>query len=218
MNTRIQVEHPVTELVTGIDLVQWQLRVASGEPLAFQQNDVVLRGHAIECRITSEDPRNNFLPSTGRIELLAIPNGPGVRWDGGIETGSEVSLYYDPLLGKLIVYAADRPRAIERMLRALEELNVVGVETSAAFHRRVMGEPDFIAGKLSIRYLEDHPELVAARRSENELIRAALAAALLEDEKASRKSVPRSHTQHATNNWRDLAWQRQNGWRGNGSW
>ncbi|MEO5817664.1 MAG: acetyl-CoA carboxylase biotin carboxylase subunit, partial [Gemmatimonadaceae bacterium] len=130
MNTRIQVEHPVTELVTGIDLVQWQLRIASGEKLPFVQEEITPRGWAIECRITSEDPSNDFLPSTGRVQYLHIPSGPGVRWDGGIETGSEISLYYDPMLAKLIVWAATRAEAVERMHRALLELTIEGVDTS----------------------------------------------------------------------------------------
>lgn len=119
MNTRIQVEHPVTELVMGIDLVQWQIRIAAGEALPFAQKDFTPRGWAIECRITSEDPSNGFLPSTGRIEYLHLPSGPGVRWDGGIEAGSVVGLHYDPMLAKLIVHAPTRDLAISRMRRAL---------------------------------------------------------------------------------------------------
>lgn len=160
MNTRIQVEHPVTELITGIDLVQWQLRVAAGETLPWTQEQVELRGHAIECRITAEDPDSGFLPATGRITHLELPSGPGVRWDGGIARGTEVGLHYDPLLGKLITYAPTRGEAIRRMARALEELVVHGVSTCAPFHRRVMAEPDFQKGNLSIRYLEEHPALL----------------------------------------------------------
>src|SRR5258707_9619384 len=126
MNTRIQVEHPVTELVTGIDLVQWQLRIASGEKLPFVQEEITPRGWAIECRITIEDPSNNFLPSTGQCQYLHIPSGPGVRWDGGIESGSEVGLYYDPMLAKLIVWGADREQAVTRMRRALVDLIIQG--------------------------------------------------------------------------------------------
>ena len=162
MNTRIQVEHPVTELVTGIDLVQWQLRVAAGERLPWTQDQVELRGHAIECRITSEDPEGGFLPSTGMVRHLELPGGPGVRWDGGINQGFEVGLHYDPLLGKLVTWAPTRIEAIDRMARALDEFVVDGVETSASFHRRVMTEPDFRAGRLSIRYVEEHPRLTEA--------------------------------------------------------
>ena len=132
MNTRIQVEHPVTELVTGIDLVQWQLRIAAGERIPFGSSPVTPRGWAIECRITSEDPSSGFLPSTGRIPYLRVPSGPGVRWDGGIEPGSEVGLHYDPLLAKLIVWAPTREQAIARMQRALREMVVDGVITRLA--------------------------------------------------------------------------------------
>src|SRR5690606_25777266 len=166
---RIQVEHPVTELVTGIDLVQQQIRIAAGEPLPFRQEDVRLVGHAIECRITSESPFNAFLPSTGRVELLRVPAGPGIRWDGGIAEGYEVSLFYDPLLGKLIAHGPDRAAAIDRMRRALEELRIVGVDTSAPFHRRVLGEPDFLAGRLDIHYLERHADLLEAQPAEETL-------------------------------------------------
>jgi acetyl-CoA carboxylase biotin carboxylase subunit len=182
MNTRLQVEHPVTELVTGIDLVEWQFRVASGEPLAFAQDDITITGHAIECRITSEDAWGGFLPSTGVIEYLEIPSGPGVRWDGGIVEGGEVSLHYDPLLGKLIVHGPDRETAIRRMSRALEELVVAGVDTCAPFHSRVMNEADFKSGRFSIRYLEEHPDLVEAADPEETVMAAAVAAALLEHE------------------------------------
>ena len=133
MNTRIQVEHPVTELVTGIDLVQWQIRVAAGEELPFSQEEIGWTGHAIECRITSEDPANGFLPSTGRIELLDIPRGSrGAVGMGGITEGFEVGLFYDPMLAKLIVHAPNRLAAIERMGRALRELRIVGVDTSVS--------------------------------------------------------------------------------------
>ncbi|MBX6366173.1 MAG: acetyl-CoA carboxylase biotin carboxylase subunit, partial [Gemmatimonadetes bacterium] len=210
MNTRIQVEHPVTEMVTGLDLVQWQLRIAGGERLPFRQEEVRLTGHAIECRITSEDPANGFLPSTGRIELLDVPSGPGVRWDGGIEEGYEVSLHYDPMLAKLIVHAPDRSAAIERMRRALGELRVVGVETSASFHRRVMDEPDFRAGDVDINYLEKHPELLAARIDEAEVRAAALVAALLEDERRERRALRRmvaGGADAAPSRWRGLGWR-----------
>ncbi|GJG88531.1 hypothetical protein tb265_37120 [Gemmatimonadetes bacterium T265] len=180
MNTRIQVEHPVTELVTGVDLVQWQLRIAAGERLPFAQADLVPRGWAIECRITSEDPANGFLPSTGRISYLHLPAGPGVRWDGGVEAGSDVGLFYDPMLAKLIVHAPDRERAIARMHRALGELAVEGVETSREFHLRVMEDDEFRRGDISIQWLERRlPALVATRPSADERRLAAIAVALV---------------------------------------
>jgi acetyl-CoA carboxylase biotin carboxylase subunit len=180
MNTRIQVEHPVTELVTGVDLVQWQLRIAAGERLPFAQADLAPRGWAIECRITSEDPANGFLPSTGRVRYLHLPSGPGVRWDGGIEAGSDVGLFYDPMLAKLIVHAPDRAQAVARMHRALLELTVEGVETSRDFHLRVMEHADFRSGDISIQWLEQHlDELTRPTPSEDERLIAAVAAALV---------------------------------------
>ncbi len=194
MNTRIQVEHPVTELVTGIDLVQWQIRVASGEPLPFVQDGIELRGHAIECRITAEDPDGGFLPATGRVRYLDVPGGPGVRWDGGIAPGFEVGLHYDPLLGKLITWAPTREEAIDRMGRALDEFVLEGVESCIPFHRKVMRDEDFRAGELSIRFLEEHPHLTSAPASagsEMERRTAAALAALLESERRASVSPPR---------------------------
>jgi acetyl-CoA carboxylase, biotin carboxylase subunit len=209
MNTRIQVEHPVTELVTGIDLVQWQLRVAGGERLSFGQPDIRWSGHAIECRITSEAPDRGFLPSTGRIDMLQIPSGPGVRWDGGVQEGDEVSLFYDPLLAKLIVHAPTREGAIDRMLRALGELRVAGVETSAPFHRRVLEEIDFREGRLDIRYIERHPELLQRDPSDAQLRSCAVVAGLLAEEERQRRSVQRTHTPGTSppSRWRDTGWR-----------
>ncbi|HJU75094.1 MAG TPA: acetyl-CoA carboxylase biotin carboxylase subunit, partial [Gemmatimonadaceae bacterium] len=153
MNTRLQVEHPVTEMVTGVDIVQWQLRIAGGERLPFPP-ELTPRGWAIECRITSEDPTNGFLPSTGRIEYVHVPAGPGVRWDGGIEVGADVGLSYDPLLAKLIVWGSTREQAIARMHRALRELTIVGVETSREFHLRMLEDSAFQRGEIDIQWLE----------------------------------------------------------------
>jgi acetyl-CoA carboxylase biotin carboxylase subunit len=208
MNTRLQVEHPVTELVTGIDLVDWQFRVAAGEALAFDQNDIRMDGHAIECRITAEDSGAGFLPSTGVVSYLSVPSGPGVRWDGGIRQGQEVSLHYDPLLAKLIVSAPDRKAAIARMARALDELVIAGVETSAPFHRRVMREPGFLTGDFTIEYVSEHPELLTFHPTDAELTAAALAAALLEDEHRQRRGTPRTGTDAPArmSAWRAPAW------------
>ncbi|MBI4421998.1 MAG: acetyl-CoA carboxylase biotin carboxylase subunit, partial [Gemmatimonadetes bacterium] len=182
MNTRIQVEHPVTEMVYGVDLVREQLRVAGGEPTTLPGRPLYPRGHAIECRITSEDPAGNFLPATGRIEFIQVPQGPGVRWDGGIEAGNDVSLFYDSLLGKLIVWGETRERAIRRMRRALDELVIVGVPTSQPFHRAVLDEPAFVSGRYHIGYLEQIvPALHAGGTSERELEHVAVAVALAED-------------------------------------
>ena len=183
MNTRIQVEHPVTELVTGVDLVREQLRIAAGERALGGADPPDPRGHAIECRISAEDPAGGFLPSTGRITALHVPAGPGIRWDGGIRVGSEVGLHYDPLLGKLIVHAEDRPAAIARMREALGGLRVEGVATTAPFHWTAMGEPDFRAGDLSIRYVDEHPDLVPTVSPEDRDI-AIAAAVFFETESA----------------------------------
>ena len=194
MNTRLQVEHPVTELVTGIDIVQWQLRIAAGERLPFRQDEIVPRGWAIECRITAEDAPNGFLPSTGRISYLHLPSGPGIRWDGGIETGSEVGLHYDPMLAKLIVFARTRELAIARMHRALMELTIEGVETSRDFHLRVMEDADFQRGDITIQWLEQRlPSLLAVKPTAEGARIAAIAAALLADhDRSPRAHVPAS--------------------------
>ncbi|HEY4130104.1 MAG TPA: acetyl-CoA carboxylase biotin carboxylase subunit [Gemmatimonadaceae bacterium] len=183
MNTRLQVEHPVTELVTGIDLVQWQIRVAAGEKLPFKQEEIIPRGWAIECRITSEDPANGFLPSTGRISYLHLPSGPGVRWDGGIEVGSEIGLFYDPMLAKLIVHAPTREAAVERMHRALLELAIEGIESSRDFHLRVMEDADFRAGAIEIQWLERRLDsIIKVRPPESTTKTAAVIAALIADQ------------------------------------
>ncbi len=220
MNTRIQVEHPVTELVMGLDLVQWQIRVAAGEALPFAQKDFAPRGWAMECRITSEDPANGFLPSTGRIEYLHLPTGPGVRWDGGIESGSEVGLHYDPMLAKLIVHAPTRELAISRMRRALRELTIDGIETSRSFHLRVMDHPDFQRGDITIQWLEQNLPALTAPATDRESIRlAAIAAALVahEERRAGSGAATMSSASNASTaggderrgvtgpTWRDVA-------------
>jgi acetyl-CoA carboxylase biotin carboxylase subunit len=181
MNTRIQVEHPVTELVYGVDLVREQLRIAAGEPMRVHAGWLSPRGWALECRITSEDPANGFLPSTGRIEYLRVPGGPGVRWDGGVDVGDEVTLHYDSMLAKLIVWAPDRAQAITRMRRALDELTVLGVATNQGFHRRLLADPAFQAGDLDIQFLERRTDLSQPSPSPDDILRLAVAAALAED-------------------------------------
>ncbi|HYZ98226.1 MAG TPA: acetyl-CoA carboxylase biotin carboxylase subunit [Acidimicrobiales bacterium] len=160
MNTRLQVEHPVTELVTGLDLVAEQIRVASGEPLSFAQPDIVRRGHAIEVRINAENPAGGaFLPSPGPITRLRPPQGFGVRWDGGYEAGDEVSQFYDNLIGKLICWGADRDVAIARTLRALEELEITGVATTVPADIAILRHPDFAAGEHSTKWVEERLDL-----------------------------------------------------------
>ena len=158
VNARIQVEHPITELCTGIDLVQEQFRVAAGLPLSFTQRQVQLRGAAIECRISAEDPENRFLPATGTVQALQEPSGPGVRIDSGLYTGLQVPLFYDPLLAKLIVWGRDRTQAIARMRRALAEYEIMGVRTTLPFDRWLMEHPRFISGDLSTDFVAEEWE------------------------------------------------------------
>jgi acetyl-CoA carboxylase, biotin carboxylase subunit len=186
MNTRIQVEHPVTELVYGVDLVREQLRIARGEPMRVPQGTLSPRGWALECRITSEDSANGFLPSTGKIDYLRPPAGPGIRWDSGIEVGDEVTLYYDSMLAKLIVWAPDRLQALARMTRALGELVITGVATNQGFHRRLMADPAFARGEIDIQFLERRSDLTGPDRTLNRVEHLAIAAALAED--AARQS------------------------------
>jgi len=154
MNTRLQVEHPVTELVTGIDIVQAQIRIAEGEPLGPRFDDVQPRGHAVEVRLYAEDPYQRFAPSPGKIRILRWPEGPGVRVDSGVYEGSEVSIHYDPMLAKLIVWAEDRERALARLARALSELRVEGIRTTAPLFRALLADSDFRAGNLDIGMLD----------------------------------------------------------------
>jgi len=154
MNTRLQVEHPVTELITGLDLVHLQIRIASREKLPFQQEEIRIRGHAIECRIYAEDPDNHFFPSPGKITLLLSPSGPGIRRDSGMYEGWTVPLEYDPLLAKLIGYGADRQQAVGRLLRALNEYFVGGIKTNISLFLRILSDPDFQAGKLDTGFLD----------------------------------------------------------------
>jgi acetyl-CoA carboxylase biotin carboxylase subunit len=152
----LQVEHPVTELVTGTDLVREMVRVAAGEKLGYLQADVARRGAAIECRVYAEDPSSGFLPSPGVIESLRTPAGPGVRDDSGAYAGCEISSYYDPLVSKLSVWAPDRARAVARMRRALGEYVVTGIKTNLAFHQQLFEHPEFVAGRYDTGFIDRH--------------------------------------------------------------
>ena len=154
MNTRLQVEHPVTELVTGFDLVREQITVAAGAPLSFAQADVAWRGHAIECRVYAEDPDNNFLPAPGKINFLRVPAGAAIRDDGGVEEGAEVSIYYDPMISKLAAWGRTRAEAIDRLRRALDEYTVGGIKTTLPFFREIVRDAEFIEGRLDTGFIE----------------------------------------------------------------
>lgn len=189
MNTRLQVEHPVTEMVTGIDIVIEQIRIAAGYPLRHRQSDVRQHGAAIECRINAEDPYNGFLPSSGRISFIQPPSGPGVRVDTGVTTGFEVSPYYDPLLAKLIVWGETRDQAIVRMRRALEEYRLVGVQTNIPFHQTMLATYPFISGQYDTRFVEEQFAMLdAAESRELYLDIAALFATLVAHEEQAQRT------------------------------
>lgn len=194
MNTRLQVEHPVTELVTGIDIVKQQLKIASGEPLSIQQEDIRLLGAAIECRIAAEDPDNNFMPSTGKINELAEPGGPGVRVESGIFEGFEVSIFYDPLIAKLLVWAPTRREAISRMRRALSEYKIRGIKTSIPFHQKVVQNPYFIKGEYNTTFIDKSFNLTKIEKTNYEIaaITAVITNTLKEKGISVAKKAPKS--------------------------
>lgn len=191
MNTRLQVEHPVTELITGLDLVNLQIDVAEGKELSLKQDEIKKMGHAIECRIYAEDPVNNFLPSTGKLERHRIPAGPGIRVDAGIEEGQDVSIYYDPMISKLCAYAKDREAAIDRMLRALDEYEISGVRTTIPFCSFTLKHDSFRSGKYDTHFVPDHfkPEKIS---DFTDIKLAAIVSSVLRlrDQQQSAKSIP----------------------------
>lgn len=162
MNTRLQVEHPVTECITGLDLVREQLRIAAGEPLGYEQSEIPLLGHALELRVYAEDVKNGFAPDIGALKVYRRPQGPGIRVDDGLEEGMEISIYYDPMIAKLVVHAPNRQAAIERMLRAIQDYIIIGVETTLPFGQFVLGHEAFISGDFDTHFVQDHflPELL----------------------------------------------------------
>lgn len=179
MNTRLQVEHPVTEQITGIDLVKEQISIASGNKLNFNQEDLKINGHAIECRIYAEDPENDFLPAAGIIKEYSIPGGPGVRVDSGFGKGSEISVFYDPMIAKLISFGSDRKNAIERMRQALSEFQIMGLVNNIPFLKAILSDGDFISGNIDINYIERSINRIISSLKNNEDINAAALLAVL---------------------------------------
>ncbi len=204
VNTRLQVEHPVTEWLTGRDLVRDQIRVAAGEPLGFTQGDVTLRGHAIECRIAAEDPYNNYLPSLGRIGFVSEPSGPGVRVDSSIFSGIEIPYFYDPMLAKLICWGQDRAQAIQRMKRALSEYVIVGVQTNIPFHLQLLDDPRFIAGEVDTGFLDSAFKMNEPEPHPEDETVALLVAAVLSHERRSRNGAQPAVLRGPGDAWRDV--------------
>ena len=201
MNTRLQVEHPVTEMITGLDLVKEQLRIAQGEPLSVRQEALQIHGHAIEVRVYAEDPANNFLPDTGTLTTYRRPQGPGVRVDDGFEEGMEIPIYYDPMIAKLIVHAGTRDEAIRRMVRAIDEYQISGVATTLAFCRFVLQHPAFVSGEFTTKFVDEHfsPAALSLPLSEEaEEVAVMLAAHLLRKHDA----VPSLKTTTVRSGWK----------------
>ena len=210
MNTRLQVEHPVTEMVTGVDIVKEQIRIARGRLMRYKQEDIHINGWSIECRINAEDPFNNFLPSTGKINHILLPTGPGVRVDTGVYPGFEVSPYYDSLISKLIVWGETRAEAILRMRRSLEEYRVIGVRTNIPFHQNIMDSTRFIGGQYDTRFVEERFSMEAAediRESQPEL--AAIFATLVAHKQARHAANIVQRGERDTSNWKWFSrWER----------
>ncbi len=198
MNTRLQVEHPVTELITGIDIVKEQFRVAAGKKLNVDQVKLEMRGAAIECRISAEDPENNFAPSTGKISALCEPSGPGVRIDSGVYEGFEVPIYYDPLIAKLLVWAPSREAAIARMKRALEEYRVSGIKTTIPFHKAVMDNADFRRGNYDTTFIDKNMGRIVYPKSDHRI--AAIGMAL--GQKLRSRAATVGDDNKKTNRWK----------------
>jgi acetyl-CoA carboxylase biotin carboxylase subunit len=210
MNTRLQVEHPVTEMVTGVDIVKEQIRIARGRQLRYLQDDILLNGWAIECRINAEDPYNYFMPSTGQISHIWPPTGPGVRVDTGVYPCFEISPYYDSLISKLIVWGETRAEAILRMRRALEEYKIVGVHTNIPFHQTLMDSHRFMAGQYDTRFVE---ERFSIRESADGKVKDAEIAAILATLVAHQRTERAAHIiqrgERDTSNWKWLSrWER----------
>ncbi len=213
MNTRLQVEHPITELRTGLDLVALQLRVAMGDPLPMNQEDVEFMGHAIECRICAEDPHNNFLPSTGTIVHLKPPQGPGVREDRGIDVHGEISVYYDPMIAKLVAWAPTRSDAINRMTRALHEYEILGVKTNIPFCLFVMGHSAFRKGDYDTHFIPNYftPEKLESPTHEQMEAFASVATLLHSNTRYSSPSVVPKHGSATTKNWKEQRFRNMRG-------
>jgi acetyl/propionyl-CoA carboxylase alpha subunit len=200
MNTRLQVEHPVTELITGIDLVKEQIKIARGEVLSIKQEDLKIIGHAIEIRVCAEDPANNFLPDTGTLTTYKTPKGAGVRVDDGFEEGMEIPIFYDNMIAKLITYGKDRSEAIARMIRAIDEYKISGIETTLPFCKYVMQHDAFISGKFDTNFIKNYfkPEDLIHHDLDEETVAAMLGAKLINENKNIGTSVVNSSIENVS--------------------
>ena len=206
MNTRLQVEHPVTEMITGIDLVKEQVRIARGEAIAFSQEDLKINGHSIELRVYAEDPANNFLPDIGQLKTYRVPDGPGIRVDSGYEEGQQIPVYYDPMIAKMTVHGANRTEAIAKMKRAIDEFRLEGLNTTLSFGRFVMDHPAFVDGSFDTHFVPRYfsPEVLVNHSEEGEEI-AALFAAWLNENGSGKPSEMNVSTSEQGSNWRKRA-------------
>ncbi|MFT7018935.1 MAG: propionyl-CoA carboxylase alpha chain [Cyclobacteriaceae bacterium] len=206
MNTRLQVEHPVTEMITGVDLVKEQINVAEGGVLSYRQEDLKITGHSIEVRVYAEDPENNFLPDTGTLEVYRPPLGPGVRVDDGFEQGMDIPIYYDPMIAKLITYGETRTQAIQRMLRAIDDYKIVGIRTTLPFCAFVLKHPVFLDGTFTTKFVEEYFDASKLKKevTEDEAIATALIN-ILRDNKSAKKDAEPQNPTNSHSNWKNRA-------------
>jgi acetyl/propionyl-CoA carboxylase alpha subunit len=212
MNTRLQVEHPVTEAITGIDIVKEQIRIAAGKQLSHTQEEIQIKGWAIECRVNAEDPYRGFLPSTGMVTQSLLPAGPGIRVDSGVYSGYQITPYYDALIAKLIVHEETREETIARMKRALEEYRVIGVRTNIPFHQALLENPDFLAGNFDTQFVNDEVPPFTGLQKDQDLPKvAALAAVLATHDNTRRSAIVIRRAKRDISNWKWMGrWERTN--------
>jgi len=206
MNTRLQVEHPVSELITGIDLVKEQIRIARGEAISFKQQDLQIKGHAIELRVYAEDPDNDFLPDIGTLQTYVTPKGPGVRVDDGFEQGMEIPIYYDPMIAKLVTYGKDRAEAIERMSRAIDEYQITGITTTLGFGKFVMQHEAFTSGNFDTHFVSKYfkPGSLQNGRGDEALIAALVMEKLLNEKSAHNANIAETHSSNWVRNRKEV--------------
>ncbi|QCK15937.1 acetyl-CoA carboxylase biotin carboxylase subunit [Mangrovivirga cuniculi] len=205
MNTRLQVEHPVTEMITGIDLVKEQVRIAEGNELPFKQEDLSINGHSLEVRVYAEDPKNNFLPDIGKLKSYRRPQGPGVRVDDGFEEGMDIPIYYDPMIAKLVTHAADREKAIERMIRAIDEYNITGIETTLGFCKYVLKHDAFTSGNFDTKFIDNHytPDVLESELTDEEIeLASAFAAKIMNENKKKSTEKTAGQNGNTISPWR----------------